>query len=131
MMSLSDSRSGDMIVARQEHRLGGAHPLSLLHFHRGQVLAIGADAVALYRDAAAIADPLGNGLIGHEPIPAALRPSCQPVSGYVREQRAGFVGLHGGAVLFIRPDGIALFASNDDALHNRNAYWLMPFVRVH
>lgn len=120
-----------MIVARQEHRLTGKHPLSLLHFHRGQVLAIGADAVALYRDAGAVSDPLGNGLLGHQPIPLALRPQCDPLNGYIEEQRAGFVGLQGGAVLFIRPDGVALFASREDALHNRDASWLIPFAQTH
>jgi hypothetical protein len=102
-----------------------------LHFHRGQVLKISADAVALYRDRAAVEDPLGNGVIGHELIPDPLHPGFDPETGYVREQRAGFVGLQGGAVLFIRPDGIALYDSADNALRNRSAHWLIPFVKAH
>lgn len=120
----------DMIVAQQETIDAGGHQASLLHFHRGQVLRILSDSVALYRDRASVDDPLGNGVVGHELIPAPLRPRFEVESGFVREQRAGFVGLHGGAVLFIRPDGIALYDDAGNALRNRDAHWLIPFVKA-
>lgn len=119
----------DMIVARQEHLDQNGRQASLLHFHRGQVLRICADSVALFRNRISVDDALGNGVVGHEPIPPALAPSFHPDTGFVREQRAGFVGLHGGAVLFIRPDGIALYQNASDALRNQHACWLIPFVR--
>jgi hypothetical protein len=121
----------DMIVAHQEVIDDSDRQVSLLHFHRGQVLKIGADSIALYRDRAAVDDPLGNGVIGHELIPSHLHPVFEAGTGYIRDQRAGFVGLQGGAVLFIRPDGIALYDSADNALRNHHAHWLIPFVRAH
>lgn len=118
----------DTIIDHQENRLSDERGnVTLLHFHQGMVVLIGADAIGLYRDAAALTDPLGNGVLGYEPIPPALAPSWQEESGYVETHTSGFVGLHNGAALFIRPDGIALYPSPNDALHNRNACWLIPF----
>lgn len=116
------------IIARQiEHaELPGRGPVSLLTLHGGQVIVIGADAVAMFRDRDSISDPLGNGVLGHERLPAAQQ--CDASGSFVAEQRAGYVGLIGGAVLFVRPDGVALYDSGLDALHNRNAHWLIPFA---
>ena len=90
----------DTIISRQETlSLPARGPVNLLHFHQGMVLLIGADAVGLYRDRRAVEDPLANGL----------------------------VGLRSGAAMFIRPDGVALYASSLDALHNRDCQWVIPF----
>lgn len=121
----------DMIVAHQEIIDSVASPASLLHFHHGQVLRIGYDAVALYRDRSCVDDPLGNGVIGHELIPSALCPNFFAESGFVHEQKAGFISLHGGAVLFIRPDGIALYDDAQSALQNRHPHWLMPLSKTY
>ena len=120
----------DMIVARQEIIDADGRQATLLHFHRGQVLRILADSIALYRDRASVDDPLGNGVVGHELVPASLHLQFEPDSGFILEQRAGYVGLHGGAVLFIRPDGIALYDDAANALRNRDAHWLIPFVKA-
>lgn len=123
----------DMIVAHQEviESGGGQKNCTLLHFHRGQVLRIGSDSVALYRDRTAVDDPLGNGVVGHELIPHTITLRFEPDTGFIEQQRAGYVGLHGGAVLFIRPDGIALYNNAQDALRNQHAHWLIPFVKAH
>lgn len=119
-----------MIVARQETRnLDQRGPVNLLHFHQGQVLMISATAVGLYRDAVAVDDPLGNGAIGYEPIPSVLQASWDPDLGFVTDQRAGYVGLSSGAVLFIRPDGIALYDDGMSALRNLKPHWLIPFSK--
>lgn len=101
--------------------------VNLLHFHQGMVLLIGADAVALYRDRRAVDDPLANGLLGYETIPPALRGEWVAGSGHVREQTSGYIGLCSGAALFVRPDGVALYPDNADALHNRNRCWMIAF----
>ena len=107
----------DTIISRQETlSLPARGPVNLLHFHQGMVLLIGADAVGLYRDRRAVEDPLANGLVGYE----------EP-DGYVVEQMSGFIGLRSGAAMFIRPDGVALYASSLDALHNRDCQWVIPF----
>lgn len=119
-----------MIVARHETRnLDQRGPVNLLHFHQGMVLMVSATAVGLYRDAKALEDPLGNGALGYEAIPESLQSVWQPELGYVADQRAGFVGLQSGAVLFIRPDGIALYDDGAAALRNRTPYWLIPFTK--
>lgn len=122
----------DTIIRHRETcTLGDRGPVSLLHFHHDMVLLISAEAVGLYRDRAAVEDPLGNGVLGYEVIPEALRPAWQEGSGYVREQASGYVGLHGGAVLFIRPDGVALYPDGPSALRNQSMFWLIPYAPRH
>ena len=108
--------------------LAGRGPVNLLYFHHDMVLLISAAAVGLYRDREAVEDPLGNGLLGYEVIPDALCPSWDEQGGYVREQTAGYVGLRGGAVLFIRPDGVALYPDGGSALRNAAMQWLIPYA---
>lgn len=118
----------DNIISRQEVlSLSDRGPVNLLHFHHGMVLLVGADAVGLYRDRRAVEDPLANGLVGYEAIPEPLRCEFHEPDGYVIEQVSGFIGLRSGAALFIRPDGVALYPGNLDALHNRDCCWLIPF----
>lgn len=117
-----------MIVARHETRkLDQRGLVNLMYFHQGQVLLVSASAVGLYRDKDALTDPFGNGALGYEAIPEKLAPQWLPEQGYVAEQRAGYVGLNSGAVLFIRPDGVALYDDGMAALRNLNPYWLIPF----
>lgn len=117
-----------MIVSKHETRnLDDRGRVNLIYFHQGQVLLISATAVGFYRDEMAITDPLGNGVIGYEKIPEALAPQWQEDRGYIEEQRAGYVGLTSGAVLFIRPDGIGLYDNGDAALRNRGVHWIIPF----
>jgi hypothetical protein len=115
----------DVIVASLEQQ-GGTAARTLIRFHNGQVLLVSADAVALYRHDDAVDDPLGNGLLGHELLPPEL--ACTAGEAPVAEQRAGYVRLQSGAVLFIRPDGVALYENADDALRNRDARWLISFT---
>jgi hypothetical protein len=118
----------DMIVSRQDTRnLGDRGDVSLMHFHHGHVVLISADAVGYYRDEDAIFDPLGNGVLGYEVIPASVAPHWVDGVGFIAEQRAGFVGLTSGAVIFIRPDGIGLYNDGASALRNIEPYWLIPF----
>lgn len=122
----------DNLIARQEVLiLPDRGAVNLLHFHQGMVLLVGGDAVGLYRDRCAVEDPLANGLLGYEPIPAPLRPPFREPHGHVSEQVSGFIGLNSGAALFIRPDGVALYPNNQDALHNRHCCWLIPFPPLH
>lgn len=118
----------DTIIDQQEVlELPDRGAVNLLHFHQGMVLMIGADAIGLYRDRRAVDDPLANGVLGYEPIPEGLCPEFLAPGGYVAEQISGFIGLRSGAALFIRPDGIALYPSSLDALHNRHCCWVIPF----
>jgi hypothetical protein len=118
----------DTVIARHEIvDVSGRGRVNLLHFHRGMVLMVASSAVGLYRDRDAVEDPLGNGLIGFEPIPESLQAEPDPEHAQVLKQTSGFVGLCSGAVLFVRPDGIALYANGQDALHNRERFWLIPF----
>lgn len=122
----------DTIVAQHEVTdIPGRGRVNLLHFHRGMVLMVSREAVGLYRDPEAISDPLGNGSIGYQPIPVSLQAEADPEHGYVVRQSSGFVGLTSGAVIFIRPDGIALYPDGDSALNNRGMEWLIHFEPAH
>jgi hypothetical protein len=118
----------DTVIAAHEVReLAGRGRVDLLHFHQGMVLMVAASAVGLYRHPDAVTDPFGNGLIGYEPVPEALQMEPDSGAGLVREQQSGYVGLASGAVIFIRPDGVALYPDRASALNNRDMYWIIPF----
>lgn len=119
----------DDVVAQQEWlQLPGRGWVNLLSLVQGQVILIGSDAVGVYRQRAAVDDPFGNGAFGYELLPEALR-SAPADNGYVKVQRSGYIGLHSGAALFIRPDGLALFANSQDALANHNMIWLIRLLQ--
>lgn len=118
----------DTIVAQQEIAdIPGRGRVNLLHFHQGMVLMISREAVGLYRNRAAVTDPLGNGVIGYQTIPEPLRGEEDAEQAHVTRQTSGYVGLTSGAVLFIRPDGIGLYPDNNSALNNRDRVWLIHF----
>ncbi|MBZ2187738.1 hypothetical protein K8B33_01385 [Alcanivorax sp. JB21] len=118
----------DTIIRLQETcTLGDRGNVNLLYFHHEMVLMISAAAVGLYRNRAALDDPLGNGVLGYEVIPPGMAPAWQPECGFVREQASGYVGLTSGAVLFIRPDGVALYPDGMAALRNQAMQWLIPY----
>lgn len=118
----------DNIVAHHEiTELPGRGRVNLLHFHQGMVLMVAGTAVGLYRDPAAVTDPLGNGLIGFESIPDTLQGDPDEQQGHVVEQLSGYVGLASGAVIFIRPDGVALYPDRTSALNNRDMCWIIRF----
>jgi hypothetical protein len=118
----------DTVIASHEVReLAGRGRVDLLHFHQGMVLMVARSAVGLYRSPDAVTDPFGNGLIGYEPVPEALQETPGPGSGPVTEQQSGYVGLASGAVIFIRPDGVALYPDRVSALNNRDMHWIIPF----
>lgn len=108
----------DAIFATVETLSNEGRQVCLLQAHQGWVLRISQDALALYRSRQALDDPLGNGCVGYCAIPVALQPYWQERDGYVASRQAGFVGLNGGAALFVRPDGIALYPSAQAALAN-------------
>ena len=94
--------------------------LSLLELRDGSVLAIGAELLRYARDAKALDDPLGNGMRGVIPMPAALAPGWEEEGGFVAEQLGGAVLLRGGSALLVKPYSIELYASANDALHARD-----------
>lgn len=118
---------GSIVAHREVADLERRGVVDLLHFHNGMVLMVSQEAVGLYRDRAAVSDPLGNGALGYQPIPADLQDPPGASDGHVHEVASGFVGLRSGAVLFIRPDGVALYPDNHSALHNQSMQWIIPF----
>lgn len=118
----------DIIIAKREVcKLPNKGEVDLLFFHEEKVLLISSVAVGLYQNRAAVEDPLGNGLLGYEAIPELLQPIVNDQGSVVAEQRAGYVKLNSGAVIFIRPDGVGLYDNADSALRNQNMHFLIPF----
>ncbi|MFT6261460.1 MAG: hypothetical protein ACJA0E_001279 [Bermanella sp.] len=110
--------SSDIIV-RCEYIDKGAHEgTQWLTFRNGFVLILAVDAMALYKSADSIVDPLGNGLKDM----VELKGSAKLVSasgGLVSSFTAGFVGLMDDKAILITPNDIQLFANKQDALYNR------------
>ncbi len=109
--------TSDLIVRTEQRQLPSGVPVDLAGLQNGTVLAIGADALALYRSFEAVGDALGNGLIASVTLPRTL---AAENGGFVLEHRAGYVGLAGGFVLLITLNDVQLFSSKEDALRNRN-----------
>ncbi len=109
--------TSDLIVRLEQRQLPSGINVDLAALQNGTVLAISADALALYRSFDAVGDALGNGLIASVTLPHTLPAENDRL---VMEHRAGYVGLAGGFVLLITLNDVQLFGSKEDALRNRN-----------
>ncbi|MCT7358153.1 MAG: hypothetical protein COB09_10405 [Thalassobium sp.] len=109
--------TSDLIVRLEQRQLPSGINVDLAALQNGTVLAISADALALYRSFDAVGDALGNGLIASVTLPHTLPAENDRL---VLEHRAGYVGLAGGFVLLITLNDVQLFGSKEDALRNRN-----------
>ena len=105
------------LIRQVEHRLlpSGA-VVDIASLINGTFLVLAADSLSLYRTAAQVGDPLGNGLIASVALPVSL-----PLQDgrFLQEHRAGYVGLSGGYVLLITLNDAQLFSSKEDALRFR------------
>ena len=104
----------DIIQQCQWH---GDKGLQYLTFRNGSVLVISENALAFYKNEAAIYDPLGNGLLEMAELAEPLVFGDQ---GFVTEYRAGFVGLANEMAILITPNDIQLFPNKESALRNQN-----------
>lgn len=109
--------TSDLIVRLEQRQLPSGINVDLAALQNGTVLAISADALALYRSFDAVGDALGNGLIASVTLPHTFPAENDRL---VLEHRAGYVGLAGGFVLLITLNDVQLFGSKEDALRNRN-----------
>ncbi len=118
--------SSDIVDSIQAREING-HYVELIALRSGQVIALSAQAITLYRNSAAVGDPLGNGLIHSVDIPAAhhLNEASAP---WVQSHSAGFVGLSNAMALLLLPNDIKLYDSKESALHNRAALSTLPLV---
>ena len=109
----------DSIIAHTScERLRG-EPAQLLHLHNGMVIALSPRALACFRDAQSLHDPLGNGLLSFTALPddAAIRFDQEFC---VSTHTAGYVGLVDGKALLIAPFKVRLFPNNQDGLRGLN-----------
>lgn len=112
------SGSSDIIVRREKFQLPSGVPCDALHFRNGLVLLISLNALALYKNAQSVFDPLGNGMLALEDIEDDLQADAE--GNIVQEYQAGYVGLSGGKVILITPNDIQLFPNKEAALRNKN-----------
>ena len=117
--------TSDLIVRLEQRQLPSGINVDLAALQNGTVLAISADALALYRSFDAVGDALGNGLIASVTLPHTLPAENDRL---VLEHRAGYVGLAGGFVLLITLNDVQLFGSKEDALRNRNEIARLPLA---
>ncbi len=108
----------DIIVGVRHALLKNGEASSQLTLRNGSLLVVAESALALYRSAESLEDPLGNGLVAMEDIPTASR--LLQKEGFVKEYQAGYIGLHDDKVILITPNDIQLFSSKFDALRNQN-----------
>lgn len=118
--------TSDIVTNIQSRSLADGSPAERVSLKGGPVLVLSEQALALYRDEAAPDDPLGNGLISLGELPESNW--LQPEDGrFIKEHRAGYIGLFGGQAILITPATVQLFANRDDALRNRNQVVRLAF----
>ncbi len=115
----------DLVTNSVTFTLSNGEPAEQLSLRGGSVLVISATALALYKDEAAVGDPLGNGLIALTDLSQAS-PLTHRDGHFMTEHRAGYIGLHGERMLLITPVAIQLFDDRLDALQNRNERARLP-----
>lgn len=97
----------------------GGHYVEILQFFNGKALVLDQHAIAIYKSAEAVADPLGNGLIDCVDMTGKPWLSVEDAP-WVLSHRAGFIGLKKDLCLLILPQDIRVYTSKQDALLNKN-----------
>ncbi len=113
------SGNSDIIKKCEFFSTGLAEHSQWLSFSNGLVLVLHQDYLALYKNALAINDELGNGLIELVDLTGVARLALSE-QGFVSEYKAGFVGLKDDKVILLTPNDIQLFACKADALRNQS-----------
>ena len=111
--------SSDIIESVHSEPLANGTPAERLQLRGGPVLVLTEWAIALYRDAQSPDDPLGNGLIALTELKAGVGLKMAG-AGFVKEYRAGYIGLHDDKAMLITPVAVQLFSNREDALRNQN-----------
>lgn len=111
--------SSDIIESVHPEPLTNGTPAERLQLRGGPVLVLTERAIALYRDAQSPDDPLGNGLIALTELKESDGLKMEG-TGFVKEYRAGYIGLHDDKAMLITPVAVQLFANREDALRNQN-----------
>ncbi|GGX73550.1 hypothetical protein [Saccharospirillum salsuginis] len=118
--------TSDIIESIQAEPLANGTPAERLQLRGGPVLVLTEEAMALYRDADSPDDPLGNGLITLAEL-TGDHALVREDGHFVREHRAGYIGLMDDKAMLITPAAIQLFANRDDALRNQNELARLAF----
>lgn len=109
----------DSIIAHTSCERLRQEPAQLLHLHNGMVIALTPKAMACFRDAGALHDPLGNGLLSFSALPDDQEIRFE-MAQCVATHSAGFVGLLDGKALLIAPFKVRLYPNNHDGLRGLN-----------
>lgn len=111
--------STDSIIAHTSCERLRQEPAQLLHLHNGMVIALSPHAMACFRSASAIHDPLGNGLLSFTELPEGVNIRFEQ-ERCVSTHSAGYVGLLDGKALLIAPFKVRLYPNNHDGLRGLN-----------
>lgn len=109
----------DSIIAHTSCERLHQEPAQLLHLHNGMVIALTPRALACFRNAGAMHDPLGNGLLSFTALPEGTEIGFQQ-DICVATHSAGYVGLLDGKAMLIAPYKVRLFPNNQDGLRGLN-----------
>lgn len=109
--------SSDIIKKWQADKLYNGEYVELCIFKDDKALVISHDTLSLIKHEKFLHDELGNGLLAQESFCESFDTSNTP---WVTTIKAGFIGFSDQKAVLIMPNSIKLFASNHDALHNKN-----------
>lgn len=112
--------SSDIISHTSVSTLKNGKPAELVHFRDGKVLQISANGLAFYQSEAGINDEFNKGLLSTCTINTKDQLKPGDNARFIKEYKAGYIGLQDDKALLITPVAIQLFHNKTDALHNRH-----------
>jgi hypothetical protein len=111
--------NSDVVRSSQLLQLSQGEKVEALELINGQVLLLAKNGLSLYKNHAAIEDPLANGLL-HSAELAEHVYLKQEEGRFMKMKRSGLVGLFDEKVILLTPNDIQLFPNRVSALRNQD-----------
>jgi len=111
--------NSDIVKSSQKITLKNGEAVEALDLINGQVLVLAENGLSLYKDIAAIEDPLANGLLHSASL--SIEDYLVVEQGhFMKGVQSGVVGLFDDKVILLTPNDIQLFPNRYCALRNQD-----------
>ncbi len=111
--------NSDVVQSSQLLTLKNGEQVEALTLINTQILLLAHNSLSLYKDLAAIEDPLANGLL-HSTALDESHCLVQKEGRFMEMTRSGLIGLFDEKVILLTPNDIQLFPNRGSALRNQD-----------
>jgi|TARA_B100001059_G_C17804885_1_gene568510 hypothetical protein len=111
--------NSNIVTSSQLLTLKNGESVEVLELINGQFLVLAKNGLSLYKTMASIEDPLANGLLFAEQLPADNY-LISSDGRFMEAAQSGVVGLFDDKVILITPNDIQLFPNRFSALRNQD-----------